>query len=150
LGARDSLRLEAGLPLYGQEMTPEISPVEAGQGWAIGKLRRGGGDRAGGFPGAAAILGQLADGAPRRRVGLLPEGRAPMRAGTPIFAAEDAATPVGTVTSGGFGPSLQAPIALALIDASVPVDAPLWGEVRGKRLPATQAKLPFVTPAYKR
>ncbi|AHM02948.1 Aminomethyltransferase (glycine cleavage system T protein) [Roseibacterium elongatum DSM 19469] len=150
LGARDSLRLEAGLPLYGQEMTPNISPVEAGQGWAIQKVRRTGGARAGGFPGAKVILDQLAHGAPRRRTGLLPEGRAPMRAGTPVFDSADGGAQVGTVTSGGFGPSLGGPIALALIEAAVPTDARLWGEVRGKRLPATQAQLPFVTPGYKR
>ncbi|GAA5077023.1 glycine cleavage system aminomethyltransferase GcvT [Roseibacterium beibuensis] len=150
LGARDSLRLEAGLPLYGQEMTPEISPVEAGQGWAIQKVRRAGGDRAGGFPGAEVILDQLANGAPRRRTGLLPEGRAPMRAGTPVFDSAHGGAQVGIVTSGGFGPSLGQPVALALIDAAVPADAPLWGEVRGKRLPAAQAGLPFVTAGYKR
>lgn len=150
LGARDSLRLEAGLPLYGQDMNPTISPIEAGQAWAIGKIRRTGGDRAGGFPGADAILNQIANGALRRRVGLLPEGRAPMRAGVQIFASEDAATPIGEITSGGFGPTLGAPMALALIDADTPKDIPLYGEVRGKRLPVTQTKLPFTPPGYKR
>ncbi len=150
LGARDSLRLEAGLPLYGQDMDPGISPVEAGQSWAIGKVRRSGGARAGGFPGAAIILEQISHGAPRRRVGLLPEGRAPMRAGVPLFDSEDAATPIGSVTSGGFGPTLGAPMALALIDAATPRDAPLYGEVRGKRLPVAQAALPFTPPGYKR
>lgn len=149
LGARDSLRLEAGLPLYGQDMDTGISPVEAGQAWAIGKVRREGA-RAGGFPGADVILNQIANGAPRRRVGLLPEGRAPMRAGVSIFATTDADTPIGTITSGGFGPTLGAPMALALIDADTPRDIPLFGEVRGKRLPVTQAKLPFTPPGYKR
>lgn len=150
LGARDSLRLEAGLPLYGQDMDATISPVEAGQAWAIGKVRRTGGDRAGGFPGAGVILDQITNGAPRRRVGLLPEGRAPMRAGVLVFADETATTPVGTITSGGFGPTLGTPMALALIDAATPRDIPLFGEVRGKRLPVAQAKLPFTTPGYKR
>ena len=150
LGARDSLRLEAGLPLYGQEMTPTISPVEAGQSWAIGKVRRTGGAREGGFPGADAVLDQIANGAPRRRVGLLPEGRAPMRAGVEIFTSPEANTPVGVITSGGFGPTLGAPMALALLAADTPKDIPLYGEVRGKRLPATQAKLPFTPPGYKR
>ena len=148
LGARDSLRLEAGLPLYGQDMSPEITPVEAGQAWSVPKLRRAGGLRAGGFPGADVILHQIAEGAPRRRAGLLPEGRAPMRAGTPLFS--DSGAPVGVVTSGGFGPSLGAPIAIALLDAGTPSDATIYGEVRGKRLPARQAALPFVTPGYKR
>ncbi len=150
LGARDSLRLEAGLPLYGQDMDPSISPVEAGQAWAIGKVRRAGGDRAGGFPGADTILDQIANKPPRRRVGLLPDGRAPMRAGVEIFASEDAATPIGVITSGGFGPTLGAPMALALIEAGTPTDAVLYGDVRGKRLPATQTKLPFTPPGYKR
>jgi aminomethyltransferase len=150
LGARDSLRLEAGLPLYGQDLSPTISPVEAGQAWAIGKVRRPGGDRAGGFPGAEVILPQLGGNAPRRRVGLLPEGRAPMRAGVQIFASEDAETPVGEITSGGFGPTLGSPMALALIDADTPKDISLFGEVRGKRLPVTQTKLPFTPPGYKR
>ena len=150
LGARDSLRMEAGLPLYGQEMSETISPVEAGQAWAIGKVRRTGGDRAGGFPGADVILDQLANGAPRRRAGLLPEGRAPMRTGVDLFASEDADTPIGQITSGGFGPTLGAPVALGLIDASVPKDAPLYGELRGKRLPLMQTTLPFTPNGYKR
>jgi aminomethyltransferase len=150
LGARDALRLEAGLPLYGQDLGPAISPVEAGLAWAIPGLRRAGGARAGGFPGADVILGQLAQGAPRRRAGLRPEGRAPMRAGTPLFDAEDGGAPVGTVTSGGFGPSLGVPVAIALLDAGVAEDAMLWGEVRGRRHPARQAALPFVPHGYKR
>lgn len=150
LGARDSLRLEAGLPLYGQDMSPTISPVEAGQAWAIGKVRRIDGARAGGFPGADTVLDQIANGTPRRRVGLLPEGRAPMRAGVEIFDSADAKSPIGTITSGGFGPTLGAPMALALIDAATPRDIPLFGEVRGKRLPVTQTKLPFTPPGYKR
>lgn len=150
LGARDSLRLEAGLPLYGQDMDTTISPVEAGQAWAISKVRRTSGERAGGFPGADAILDQITNGAPRRRVGLLPEGRAPMRAGVQIFASETADAPIGSITSGGFGPTLSAPMALALIDAATPRDIPLFGEVRGKRLPVTQTKLPFTPPGYKR
>ena len=150
LGARDSLRLEAGLPLYGQEMDAGISPIEAGQGWAIGKARRAGGARAGGFPGADVILDQLASGAPRRRVGLRPEGRAPMRMGVPLFVAAEGGEPIGRITSGGFGPSVGSPVAIGLIDAFVPADATLYGEVRGKRLPAAQVPLPFVSPGYKR
>ncbi|HID68862.1 MAG TPA: glycine cleavage system aminomethyltransferase GcvT, partial [Roseibacterium sp.] len=100
--------------------------------------------------GADVILAQIANKPPRRRVGLRPEGRAPMRAGVEIFASADAATPIGTITSGGFGPTVGGPVALALIDAATPLDAPLFGEVRGKRLPVTQAKLPFTPPGYKR
>ena len=150
LGARDSLRLEAGLPLYGQEMDETISPIEAGQAWSIGRARRAGEDRAGGFPGAGVILDQLSHGAPRRRVGLCPEGRAPMRAGVPLFADAQGGAPVGVITSGGFGPSVGAPIAIGLIDAATPAQAPIFGELRGKRLLARQVPLPFVPPGYKR
>lgn len=150
LGARDSLRLEAGLPLYGQDMDETISPVEAGQAWSIGKARRAGGPRAGGFPGADVILDQLAQGAPRRRVGLSPEGRAPMRGDVVLFDRPEGGAPVGRITSGGFGPSLGAPMALGLIDAATSPEALLYGEVRGKRLPARQVPLPFVPPGYKR
>jgi len=150
LGARDSLRLEAGLPLYGQDLSADISPVEAGVKWAISKSRRAGGARAGGFPGAETILSQMDNGAPRKRIGLLPEGRAPMRAGVKIFASEDAAEPLGEVTSGGFGPSLGRPMAMALVAADTPAETPLFGEVRGKRLPVTQTALPFRPANFKR
>ncbi|PWK59272.1 glycine cleavage system aminomethyltransferase GcvT [Roseicyclus mahoneyensis] len=150
LGARDSLRLEAGLPLYGQEMDVGISPVEAGQAWSIGKARRAGGARAGGFPGADVILDQIAHGAPNRRVGLSPEGRAPMRGEVTLYATPEGGDAVGRITSGGFGPTLGAPIAIGLITADTPADATLYGDVRGKRLPARQVPLPFVPPGYKR
>jgi len=150
LGARDSLRLEAGLHLYGQDLAEDISPIEAGLTWAINKIRRKGGAREGGFPGADRILDEMENGAPRRRVGLRPEGRAPMRASVPLFAAPEGGAQVGVVTSGGFGPTLGAPIAMALVDSAVPPGATLYGEVRGKRLPAAQTGLPFYTPTYKR
>ena len=150
LGARDTLRLEAGMPLYGQDLTPDISPVEAGLGWAIAKVRRAGGARAGGFPGADRILRELADGPSRRRVGLLPEGRAPMRAGTMLHAAEDAAAPVGTVTSGGFGPSVGAPVAMGYVPAGTAPGTILFGDVRGRRLPVAVTDLPFHQPRYVR
>lgn len=150
LGARDSLRLEAGLPLYGSDIDTTTTPVEAGLAWAIQKSRREG-PRAGGFPGAAKILAQLADGAPRARVGLLPEGRAPMRGHTRLFASEDAAEPVGEITSGGFGPSLEAPIAMGYLPTELSAPGTLvYGEVRGKRLPARVATLPFRPATYKR
>ncbi len=150
LGARDTLRLEAGLPLYGQDLGPEITPAEAGLTWAIQKVRRPGGARAGGYPGADIIAAQIEGGAPRKRIGLLPEGRAPMRAGTEIFADENGGEPVGAVTSGGFAPSLGAPIALALVEAGIADDAALWGEVRGRRLPVASTRPPFVAHRYHR
>lgn len=151
LGARDSLRLEAGLCLYGHDIDLETSPVEAGLDWAIQKVRRAGGAREGGFPGAARILRELEEGPARRRVGLRPEGRAPMREGTPLFAAAEGGEPVGAVTSGGFGPSLEGPMAMGYVPAALAAPGtPLWGEVRGKRLPATVSSLPFRPSTYKR
>lgn len=150
LGARDSLRLEAGMPLYGQDLTAEISPVEADLTWAIQKVRRTGGDRAGGFPGADRVLAELDAGATRRRTGLLPQGRAPMRLGVMLYDSETATTPVGTVTSGGFGPSVGAPVAMGYVPAGTPAGTTLYGDVRGKRLPVTVTDLPFHTPRYKR
>lgn len=151
LGARDSLRMEAGLPLHGQDITPETSPVEAALAWSIQKVRRKDGDREGGFPGADVILRQLGKGAPRKLVGLRPEGRAPMRAGTLLFADETAVNPVGQITSGGFGPSLQAPISMGYVPVgrSAP-DTLLMAELRGRRLPVTVTALPFRPPTYKR
>ncbi len=148
LGARDSLRLEAGLCLYGNDIDQTTTPVEAALNWAIQKVRRSGGDRAGGFPGADTILDQLENGAPRRRVGLLPEGRAPMRAGTEIFAGD---TKVGEVTSGGFAPSLERPVSMGYVATDhAETGTALQAEVRGKRLPVTVADLPFRTSTYKR
>jgi aminomethyltransferase len=151
LGARDSLRLEAGLCLYGHDIDTQTTPVEAGLGWAIQKPRRPGGARAGGFPGAARILDELATGPARLRVGLRPEGRAPMREGTLIFATDTGGDPVGHVTSGGFGPSVDAPIAMAYVPAMLAKSGTrLFGEVRGKRLPVTTCELPFRPSTYKR
>lgn len=151
LGARDSLRLEAGLCLYGHDIDTGTSPVEADLAWAIQKARRTGGAREGGFPGAARILAELATGAARQRVGLRPEGRAPMREGTALFAAETGGDPVGTVTSGGFGPSVEAPVSMAYVPVDLALEgAKLWGEVRGKRLPAEIVRLPFRPSTYKR
>ncbi|MGO4909495.1 glycine cleavage system aminomethyltransferase GcvT [Pseudorhodobacter sp. W20_MBD10_FR17] len=150
LGARDSLRLEAGLCLYGHDMDETVSPVEANLSWAIQKARREGA-RAGGFPGAEVILAQLADGPARLRVGLLPDGRAPMREGVELFDAGEGGVAVGRVTSGGFGPSVEAPIAMGYVPAALAtVGTQLWGEVRGKRLPVTVAALPFRASTYKR
>jgi aminomethyltransferase len=151
LGARDSLRLEAGLCLYGSDIDETTTPVEAGLTWAMQQTRRHGGDRGGGFPGATTILQQIADGPARRRVGLRPEGRAPIRNGTLLFAVQDAGEPAGHVTSGGFGPSVDAPIAMGYLPASLAAPrTTVFAEVRGKRLPVSVVKLPFVTPNFKR
>jgi aminomethyltransferase len=150
LGARDSLRLEAGLCLYGHDITAETTPVEASLLWAIKKVRRAGGARAGGFPGSERVLAQIADGAETRRVFLRPEGRAPMREGVVLFADETSETPIGTVTSGAFGPSFEGPIAMGYVPA--PLAQPgqtLFGEVRGKRLPVTVQAKPFFASRYK-
>ena len=150
LGARDSLRLEAGMCLYGHDIDETTTPVEGNLTWAIQKARRAGGAREGGFPGAARILGELANGPSRRRVGLRPEGRAPMREGTVVFATEFGGEPIGTITSGGFGPSIEAPMAMAYLPASLGEGVTVYGEVRGKRLPAIVAPMPFQPTNYKR
>ncbi len=144
LGARDSLRLEAGLPLYGHDLSPETSPVEAGLKFAINKRRRA----AGGFPGADRILAELAGGALRQWAGLALEGRQAAREGAEVFAGE---AKVGTVTSGGFSPSLERPIAMAYLEPThaAPGTA-LEIDVRGKRLAATVVPTPFVPHRYHR
>ncbi len=149
LGARDSLRLEAGLCLYGHDITDKTTPVEAGLTWAIPKVRRAGGARQGGFAGAARILHELQSGPERQRVGLRPEGRAPMREGTALF--DPDGTPLGEVTSGGFGPSVAAPIAMGYVAVRHATPGTvIEGDVRGKRLPATVCPLPFHPTSYKR
>ncbi|SMX31517.1 glycine cleavage system aminomethyltransferase GcvT [Actibacterium lipolyticum] len=151
LGARDSLRLEAGLCLYGNDIDTATSPVEAALTWGIQKVRRTGGERAGGFPGAERILDELDNGTRRLRVGLRPEGRAPMRAGTQLFASEDAAQAIGEVTSGAFGPSIEGPMSMGYVTSEhAATGTTIYGEVRGKRLPATIAALPFRPSTYKR
>jgi aminomethyltransferase len=151
LGARDSLRLEAGLCLHGHDIDAETTVVEAALEWAIQPARRSGGARPGGFPGADVILAQIAEGAERRRVGLRPEGRAPMREGTLLFAAEEDEKPVGRLTSGGFGPSLGAPVAMGYVPIELAAAGTrLWAELRGRRLPIMVTKLPFIQPGYKR
>jgi aminomethyltransferase len=143
LGARDSLRLEAGLCLYGHDIDTATTPVEAGLAWTIGKRRRSDG----GFPGAEVIGRQLAAGPSRRRVGIVPEGRAPAREGTPIRDAAGAA--LGAVTSGGYGPSFGGPIAMGYVAAhAAKPGTPVVLEVRGKELPARVAPLPFVPHRY--
>jgi aminomethyltransferase len=151
LGARDSLRLEAGLCLYGADIDQTTTPVEADLAWAVQKVRRRGGEREGGFPGAQVILDQIEQGAPRRRVGLKPEGRAPMRAGVTLYENEVAADPVGGVTSGAYGATAGGPVAMGFVPAALAAPGTrLFGEVRGKRLPASVVELPFVPHRYKR
>ena len=142
LGARDSLRLEAGLPLYGHDLTAEIDPVTAELTFALSKKRR----EAGGYHGHARISGALSDGAAQKRIGLVLDGRLPAREGSEIFAGD---TQVGTVTSGGFSPTLGHPIAMGYVDAAhAEIDAALEVQVRNKRLPARVAKMPFVQHRY--
>ncbi len=144
LGARDSLRLEAGLPLYGHDLDPATDPIEGDLSFAISKRRR----TEGGFPGSDRILKALADGAARKRVGLSVEGKMPVREGALLYAGADV---VGEVTSGGFAPTVNAPIAMGFVAAahSMPGTA-LEAEVRGKRVPVTVTTLPFVPHHYHR
>jgi aminomethyltransferase len=147
LGARDSLRLEAGLPLYGHDIDQTTSPVEAGLAWAIGKARRPGAARAGEFPGAADIFAQLAAGPARRRVGLAPEGKMPVREGEALFDEEN--TAAGRVTSGGYGATLARPIAMGYVATrGAAIGARLHAEVRGRRVACRVAELPFVPHRY--
>ena len=139
LGARDSLRLEAGLCLYGHDIDQTTTPVEAGLLWSVGKRRR----TEGGFPGAAIVQQQIADGVTRRRVGIKPEGRAPMREHTKLFDSEG--TPIGEVTSGGFGPSVGGPLAMGYVETRcAKPDTPITAQVRGKMHDAMVVRLPFV------
>ena len=151
LGARDSLRLEAGLCLYGSDLDASTTPVEAALEWAIPKSRRKGGAREGCFPGADVILAQLASGARRRRVGLRSKERTPVRAGTQLYADEQSQIPIGDVTSGGFGPSVNAPVAMGYVaSAASKPGTSLFAEVRGRRVPVEVSALPFVPLNYKR
>ncbi|MBC7280405.1 glycine cleavage system aminomethyltransferase GcvT [Hoeflea sp.] len=151
LGARDSLRLEAGLCLYGHDIDETTSPVEANLTWAIQKVRRAGGAREGGFPGADVILAQLETGASRARVGLQPSGKAPVRAGAALFAQETGGESIGTVTSGGFGPSANAPVAMGYVPSSLSATGTkIYADLRGKRLEMTVTALPFIPSTYKR
>jgi aminomethyltransferase len=143
--------LEAGLCLYGSDLGPTTTPVEAALEWSIQASRRKGGARAGGFPGADIVLRQLECGASRRRVGLRPDGRAPIRRGTPLFAAPESSDSIGAVTSGAFGPSVGGPVAMGYVAVSPAASAaPIYAELRGERVPVRLVKLPFVTPTYKR
>lgn len=145
LGARDSLRMEAGLPLYGHELSTEISPVEAGLGFAVSKRRK----TEGGFIGADVVLEQLLNGTPRTRVGLKLEGRQPAREGANVVSGDGQV--VGVVTSGGFAPSVEAPIAMAFVDKDFAADGTALAiDVRGRKLAATVVPMPFVPHRYVR
>lgn len=150
LGARDSLRLEAGMCLYGHELTEATTPVEADIAWAIPKVRRTGGSREGGFPGAEVILRQLAEGTERRRVGLRSEGRAMVREGAELYTDEACTQMVGSITSGGFGASVGGPIAMAFAPAGTTAGTTLYALVRGKAAALTVTDMPFVPHNYKR
>ncbi len=151
LGARDSLRLEAGLCLYGNDIDTTTTPAEAALNWAIQKVRRTGGARAGGFPGAEAVLKGLDTGVSRLRVGLKPEGKAPVRGHTALFADDAGTQKIGEVTSGGFGPTVEGPVAMGYIASDfATTGTTIYAEVRGKYLPVTVSALPFITPGYKR
>jgi len=144
LGARDSLRLEAGLPLYGHDMNPQIDPVEGNASFAISKRRR----EEGGFNGADRILKALTQGAAQKLVGFSVDGKMPVREGAPVFAQD---TQVGSITSGGFAPSVGAPIAMGYVATQHnPIGTALEAEVRGKRVALTVAALPFIPHHYHR
>jgi len=151
LGARDSLRLEAGLCLYGHDLDTTTTPVEASLNWAMQKVRRTGGERAGGFPGAGVILGQLDDATKvkRKRVGLKPDGRAPIREGVELH--NDAGNKIGVVTSGGFGPTVNGPVIMAYVDAAhAAVGSKINAMLRGTPTSVTVVAMPFAPHGYKR
>ena len=151
LGARDSLRLEAGLCLYGHDIDTTTTPVEGALEWSVQKSRRNGGARPGGFPGADIILKQFETDATRRRVGLRAEGRAPVRENAALYASETSSDTIGTVTSGGFGPTLNAPVAMGYLPTALSTDGTVvFADVRGQRLPLRVAPMPFVPNGYKR
>ncbi|WP_246058184.1 glycine cleavage system aminomethyltransferase GcvT [Litorilituus lipolyticus] len=150
LGARDSLRLESGLCLYGHDIDQTTTPVEASLLWAISKVRRTGGEREGGFPGAEIILEQIATKeVTRKRIGMLGLGKAPVREGAELFNSDG--DMIGVVTSGTAGPSKGYPIAMGYVETKYAVlDTEIFAEVRGKKLPMLIQKMPFVTQRYHR
>jgi aminomethyltransferase len=149
LGARDSLRLEVGLCLYGHDLDAGTTPVEAGLQWALSKPRRADGERAGGYPGAAIVHRQQAEGVDRKRVGLRASGRAPVREGSELTDGEGRV--IGRVTSGSFAPSVGAPVAMGYVEtAFAGTDTEIFAVVRNKPAPMTVAKLPFVPQRYYR
>jgi aminomethyltransferase len=151
LGARDSLRLEAGLCLYGHDIDTNTSPIEGNLNWAIQKARRTGGERAGGFPGAKRIQSELEVGPSKKRVGILPDGRAPMREGTVLYGSDNRNNPIGKVTSGAFGPSIQRSISMGyVLKEYTDLETIVYGDVRGKLLAARVTSIPFKKSNYKK
>jgi aminomethyltransferase len=149
LGARDSLRLEAGLCLYGHELDTETTPVEAALMWSISKERRVDGARAGGFPGAERIFEQAGAGASRKRVGLKVQGRRPTRDGQSVL--DSNGEPVGVITSACYGSSLGQPVAMAYVDIRhAALETELLVDARGNSLPVTVSKMPFIPQRYHR
>ena len=149
LGARDTLRLEAGLCLYGHDIDARTTPIEAGLAWAIQKVRRPGGARAGHYPGANVIEGQLATGPSVKRVGLTGLERVPVREGTPIV--DSHGHPLGRVTSGTLGPTVHEPVAMAYLAVNhAGIQHEVYAEVRGKRLPMRVTPMPFTPHRYRR
>jgi aminomethyltransferase len=148
LGARDSLRLESGLCLYGHDLDNATTPLEGSLIWAISPCRRATGERAGGFPGADKILDQITNkNWTRKRVGLLGEGRAPIREGAELFDAEG--NKIGVVTSGTYGPTIEAPVAMGYVETAFSkLDTQVFAEVRGKKLPMTVSRMPFIEQRY--
>lgn len=150
LGARDSLRLEAGLCLCGHDLGEDVTPIEAALDWAIPPARRRGGARAGGFPGADVILTQLERGVARKRVGLRPEGR-PVREGAALFADPTSNAAIGRVTSGTYGASAEGPVAMGYVPISLtPTGTRLFADVKGQRIPLAVCSMPFVPHRYHR
>jgi len=148
LGARDTLRLEAGLHLYGQDMDSNTTLLEASLGWAVAKSRRAGGKKEGGFPGAGVYLQQLLDGTTRRLVGLVGDEAVPIRHGAELVTSDGANA--GVVTSGTISPSTQKAIMLGYVDSALREDSKLFAVVRGARRPVGITKLPFVPKRYKK
>ena len=147
LGARDSLRLEAGFCLYGHDLDQNTSPVEANLSWAMQTRRR----KEGGFLGAKRILGEIVSGSKRKRIGIIPEGRTPVRKGISLFSNQYIDQPIGVVTSGGFSPTLGVPIAMGyVLEHYSNSDIRLFAEVRGKRLPVKIVKFPFIGVKFKK
>ena len=148
LGARDSLRLEAGLCLHGQDISESTTPVEAALEWSIPAVRRPGGERAGGFPGEAVIFQQLQAGSERRRTGLRPQGQAPLRSGTKLW---DKSGLAGEISSGGFSPSLGGPVAMGYVNTACRQETrPLWAQLRGRKIPVQLTPINAVPLNYRR
>ena len=151
MGARDTLRLECGLCLYGQDLNETITPIEAGLKWAIQKVRRTGGEREGGFIGHEKILAQIAVPPDFKREAFFPDGKAPLRSGTKLFSDDSGKNEIGLITSGGYSPTLERPISMGYLDhTKFQASDPIFGELRNKFFPIKLTKLPFVPTSFKR